>query len=42
MERRIVMDRTERKLDESKFFLRKLEESREKYPDFDYYLNAFF
>ena len=30
-----------RKLDEARFFLKQLEESREKHPDFDYFLSAF-
>lgn len=37
----IVVINTEFKLNEAKFFLNKLEENYSKYPDFDYYLNAF-
>lgn len=36
------MERTNSKLNEAKFFLEMLQINNEKYPEFDYYLNAYF
>lgn len=35
------MTRTSAKLDEARFFLRHIDQSKTRYPEFDYYLNAF-